>query len=276
MRLRSMLFVPGDRPDRMEKALGVGADALILDLEDAVAPDSKPAARGMVAEFLKAKTERPAPLFVRINPVDLGMVEEDMAAAADADAIMVPKAEGRATMEVIAPYLRRMNKKALLITCETPAAVFTLGDYALFKDLLIGLSWGGEDMAVGVGATANREDGIHTPPFQLIRSLTLFAAHGAGVKPVDTVYPAFTDLEGLAAYAGRARRDGFQGMLAIHPSQIPVINAAFTPSEAEIEHAKAIIAAFDANPGVGALRLDGRMIDMPHLKLAQATLAAAG
>jgi citrate lyase subunit beta/citryl-CoA lyase len=153
--------------------------------------------------------------------------------------------------------------------------LFQLGTFGGVKRLAA-LTWGAEDLPAAVGATTSREeDGRLTPPYEVARALCLFGAAAAGVAPIETVYPAFRDLDGLAAYAARARRDGFVGMMAIHPDQVPVINAAFTPSEAEVAHARAVIAAFEANPGAGALSLDGRMIDRPHLVQAQRTLAAA-
>ena len=153
--------------------------------------------------------------------------------------------------------------------------MFQLGSYGGLKRLA-GLTWGAEDLPAAIGAATSREpDGRYTPPYELARSLCLFGAAAAGVAPIETVYPAFRDLDGLAAYAGRARRDGFTGMMAIHPDQVPAINAAFTPSEAEVAHARAVVAAFEAHPGAGTLSLDGRMIDRPHLVQAQRTLAAA-
>jgi citrate lyase subunit beta / citryl-CoA lyase len=278
MRLRSLLFVPGDRPDRMEKALGAGADALILDLEDSVAAAAKAEARRHVAEFLNANSQ--ARLWVRINPVDGDEADRDLAAVLPShpDGIVLPKAEGGASVAELARRLtERGNATAMIlaIATETPAAIFQLGSYGGAKRLA-GLTWGAEDLPAAVGASASREpDGRYTPPYELARSLCLFGAAAAGVAPIETVYPAYRDLEGLAAYAGRARRDGFTGMMAIHPDQVPAINAAFTPSEAEITHARAVVAAFAASPGAGALSLDGRMIDRPHLVQAQRTLAAA-
>lgn len=278
MRLRSLLFVPGDRPDRMEKALRAGADALILDLEDAVAPAAKPEARRYVAAFLNANST--AKLWVRINPLDSDESDKDLAAilSSHPDGIFLPKAEGGAS---VAELTRRLTSQGnataqiLAIATETPAAIFQLGTYGGSKRLA-GLTWGAEDLPAAIGAATSREaDGRFTPPYELARSLCLFGAAAAGVAPIETVYPAFRDLEGLAAYAGRARRDGFTGMMAIHPDQVPVINAAFTPSESEVAHARAVVAAFEANPGAGALSLDGRMIDRPHLVQAQRTLAAA-
>jgi citrate lyase subunit beta/citryl-CoA lyase len=274
-RLRSLLFVPGDRPDRMEKALGSGADALILDLEDAVAPDAKPAAREAVAAFLRR--ERALPLYVRINPLDGGLASADLAAVLPArpDGIVLPKAEGGASVEALARF--GVAVPILPIATETAAAVFTLGSYAGVADRLAGLTWGAEDLPAAIGAATSREaDGSYAPPYQLARSLTLFGAHAAGVPAIETVYPDFRDLDGLAAYAARGRRDGFTGMMAIHPAQVPVINAAFTPSDEEIAHARRVVALFAANPGAGALSLDGKMIDAPHLKAARALLARAG
>ena len=278
MKLRSLLFVPGDRPDRMEKALGAGADALILDLEDAVAPANKQVARHEVAHFLNQHNEMR--ILVRVNPLDSPENEKDLNAVLPShpDGIVLPKAEGGASVAELAKRLtERGNATAqvLAIATETPAAIFQLGSYGGAKRLL-GLTWGAEDLPAAVGAATSREtDGSFTPPYELARSLCLFGAAAAGVLPIDTVYPAFRDLEGLAAYAGRARRDGFLGMLAIHPGQVPVINDAFTPSEKELAHARAVIAAFEANPGAGALSLDGRMIDRPHLLQAQRILSLA-
>ena len=277
MRLRSLLFVPGDRPDRMAKAMGVGADALILDLEDAVAPEAKPRARIAVAEFLSGPRDPAVRLFVRINPIDGPLAAEDLAAITDArpDGIVLPKAEGLVSLHALAA--RGITHIPVLpIATETPAAIFRLGDYAGASLPLAGLTWGAEDLPAAIGATAAREaDGGYTAPYQLARSLTLFGAHAAGVAAIETGYPDFRDLEGLAAYAARGRRDGFTGMMAIHPAQVPVINAAFTPSADELARAQAIVDLFAANPGAGALQLDGRMVDAPHLKAAQALLTRA-
>jgi citrate lyase subunit beta/citryl-CoA lyase len=262
----------------MEKALRAGADALILDLEDAVAPAVKPEARRHVAEFLNANSS--AKLWVRINPLDSEESDKDLSAVLSShpDGIVLPKAEGGASVtELTRRLTERGNATAqiLAIATETPAAMFQLGSYGGTKRL-VGLTWGAEDLPAAVGAATSREpDGRFAPPYELARSLCLFGAAAAGVAPIETVYPAFRDLDGLAAYASRGRRDGFTGMMAIHPDQVPVINAAFTPSESEVAHARAVIAAFDANPGAGALSLDGRMIDRPHLVQAQRTVAAA-
>lgn len=276
MRLRSLLFVPGDRPERMLKALSSGADAIILDLEDSVAPSGKEKARAEVADFL-ARPRNGARLFVRINPVDANALEADLAAARQADAIMAPKAEGAETIRRLAAVPGGLDLPLLPIATETPTALFTLGDYRACADRLCGLTWGAEDLSSAVGAASAREaDGRYTPPYEIARAMTLFAAHSAGVAPIDTVYPAFKDLEGLEAYVGRARRDGFVGMMAIHPTQVTVINAGFSATAEEIAHARAVVAAFDADPRAGVLSLDGKMIDRPHLKLAERLLATLG
>jgi citrate lyase subunit beta/citryl-CoA lyase len=275
-RLRSLLFVPGDRPDRMAKALGSGADALILDLEDAVAIDAKPAARSAVAEFLRR--DRTLPLFVRINPLDGGMSDDDLAAVLPGkpDGIVLPKAEGAASLRALDAKLAG-DTLILPIATETPAAIFTLGDYGGVTDRLAGLTWGAEDLPAAIGASTSREaDGSYTPPYQVARALILFGAHAAGVPAIETVYPDFRDLNGLAAYAARGRRDGFTGMMAIHPAQVPVINVAFTPSDDEIAYARRVVDLFTANPQAGVLSLDGKMLDAPHLKAAERLLAGAG
>jgi citrate lyase subunit beta/citryl-CoA lyase len=275
-RLRSLLFVPGDRPDRMAKACGSGADALILDLEDAVAADAKDHARTAIAAFLAEP--RRIPLFVRVNPLDSGLIADDLAAVlpAQPDGIVLPKAEGAASLAALDAMLTG-EVRILPIASETPAAVFTLGSYGGVTPRLCGLTWGAEDLPAAIGAVSAREaDGSYTAPYQLARSLTLFGAHAAGVPAIETVYPDFRDLEGLAAYAARGRRDGFSGMMAIHPSQVAIINAAFTPSADEIAHARAIVDLFAAHPGAGALSLNGKMFDAPHLKAARRLLAQAG
>lgn len=278
MRLRSLLFVPGDRPDRMKKALVSGADALILDLEDSVAPQRKGEARKAVAEFLSQS--RGTPLFVRINPLN-GVVDEDLAAVISQkpDGLVLPKAEGRASLLDLDRRLAALgdtDSLILPIATETPAAIFALGSYGNVTSRLCGLTWGAEDLPATVGAVSAREtDGRYTPPYEMVRALALFAAHAAGVPAIETVFPALKDVDGLNAYAARGWRDGFSGMLAIHPAQIPAINAAFTPSTVDIAWAERVVQVFAANPGAGALQIDGRMLDAPHLKQAHRILADA-
>lgn len=272
MRLRSLLFVPGDRPDRMEKALSSGADALILDLEDSVTSDAKPAARLATANFLR-QAKGKIQLFVRVNPLDSGLVDDDLSAILGVrpDGLVLPKADG-------APSVEALSAKApeipiLPIATETPAAIFHLGSYASVRNRLIGLTWGAEDLPAAMGALGARDEtGRYTAPYELVRSLTLFGAHAAGVAAIETMYPSLSDPQGLAAYARRARFDGFNGMMAIHPAQVPIINQAFTPTPEELSDAQAIVDAFAANPGRGALAYRGRMIDAPHLKQAMRVL----
>jgi citrate lyase subunit beta/citryl-CoA lyase len=280
MRLRSLLFVPGDRPERFAKAAASGADAIILDLEDSVSLANKDAARHAIADYLAG--EREIVTIVRVNPLDGHLTAADVAAivAARPDAIMLPKAEGAPSIAQLDTVLRSESARdaslppILPIATETPAAIFTLGSYREAKDRLLGLTWGAEDLPAAIGATTSRhDDGSYTSPYEVARALTLFAAHGAGVAAIDTVFPAIKDEAGLAAYAARARRDGFTGMMAIHPSQVEPINAAFTPTTDETARAQAIVDAFAANPGVGVLQIDGKMVDAPHLKQAKHILA---
>jgi citrate lyase subunit beta/citryl-CoA lyase len=277
MSLRSLLFVPGDRPERMAKALGLGADALILDLEDAVSVARKTEARAAVAEFLDRPRDHGVTLLVRVNPLDSSFIAEDLALLAKhrPDGVMLPKAEGAASIRALVSRLDDCPP-ILPIATETAAAMFALGSYGEVSERLMGLSWGAEDLPAAIGAAASRDEaGNLLPPYEMARSLSLFAAHAAGVPAIETVYPDFRNTERLTAYAGRAARDGFTGMMAIHPSQIAVINAAFTPTAEQIAHAEAVVAAFEANPGAGALQLEGKMIDAPHLKQARALLPRA-
>lgn len=278
MKLRSLLFVPGDRADRFAKAAASGADALILDLEDAVVASAKDSARAAVRDWLAE--EAALPRIVRINPVDGPLVLADLDALAGTrpDAIMVPKAEGAATiarLDVLLAERGLADIPLLPIATETPAAIFQLGTYAMVAQRLLGITWGAEDLPAAIGAATSREaEGRYTAPYELARSLTLFGAHAAGVAAIDTVYPAIRDEAGLAAYAVRAARDGFTGMMALHPAQVAAINAAFTPSVEAVASAQAIVDAFAANPGAGALQVAGRMVDAPHLKQARRVLAA--
>jgi citrate lyase subunit beta / citryl-CoA lyase len=284
MRLRSLLFVPGDSPRKFEKAYGVGADALILDLEDSVALGAKPEARAHVASLIDQRP-RDWGLFVRPNPADSGLLDADLDAVVKPglDTLMIPKAEGAADIAAVAAKLDALEAKRgmqpgtvkiAVVATETPRAVFGLASYTPPHLRLIALTWGAEDLGAAVGATANRDDsGQFTEPYRMVRSLCLFAAASAGVAPVETLYADFRDLAGLEADSRAARRDGFVGRMAIHPDQVAVINAAFSPTEAEIDHARRIVEAFAANPGAGTLGLDGKMIDLPHLKAAQRLLA---
>lgn len=279
MRLRSLLFVPGDRPERFAKAAASGADALILDLEDSVLAERKDFAREAIAEWLSAAPETPS--FVRVNPLGTAAVADDLAvlAACRPTGLVLPKADGAAairTFVALAAQAGAVCPPILPIATETPGALFQLGSYGEVAAHLVGLTWGAEDLPAAIGASSAREsDGAYTAPFAMVRSLALFAAHAAGVAAIETVYPDIADSEGLSAYVARGRRDGFTGMLAIHPAQIEAIHAGFTPDADEIAAATEIVEAFRAHPEAGALRLHGRMIDRPHLEQARRLLARA-
>lgn len=285
---RSWLFVPGDSERKLEKSLGVGADALILDLEDAVAPERKDQARRIVAEFLRGPArDCAASIYVRVNPWGSSLCQEDLdGVMASAPAgIVQPKSES--AQDVIAlgaaitaqenqHGLERGSTRILPIVTETPKAVFQLGSYSVGVPRLVGLTWGAEDLGAAIGASARRDEhGEWLAPYEMVRSLTLFAAHAAGVEAIDTLHADFRDADGLLAHARRARQAGFTGKLAIHPAQVAVIHEAMTPSDAEVAHARRIVEAFAAAPGVGAVSLGGQMLDRPHLDGAQKVLALA-
>ncbi|HEY5203494.1 MAG TPA: CoA ester lyase [Roseiarcus sp.] len=286
MRLRSLLFVPGDSERKFARARDCGADALILDLEDSVAPSEKANARANVASLIEPDPERAWTFIVRVNALDTGLALDDLAAVVKPglDALLIPKVDGAADLDRIAPCLDALEAKAGMasgsvklasVATETPKAMFALGSYAPAHPRLIALTWGAEDLSAALGATDNKEpDGSWTFPYQLARAQCLFAASAAEVMGLDTIYADFRDSEGLERDCRRSRRDGFVGRLAIHPDQVAAINRAYAPSEAEVAQARKIVAAFEANPGAGALGVDGRMVDLPHLKAARKILAS--
>lgn len=286
---RSFLFAPGDSEKKIDKALGCGADAVILDLEDSVGPSNKAEARGVVVETLQAASKRKGgpELWVRINPLNSDLALPDLAVTVGEGptGVILPKCEGARDLLRLSHYLDAYETDAglelgririLPLVTETPAAVFTTGDYGGVTARLAGLTWGAEDLSAGLGASTNREaDGQFTFTCRLARSLCLAGAHAAGVAAVETVYTDFRDLAGLEAYARAGRREGFTGMLAIHPDQVGPINAAFTPSAEEVDHARRIVEAFNNAPGAGVVSLGGKMVDLPHLKQAQRILQTA-
>ena len=270
---RSYLFVPADSERKLGRVMDAGADAIILDLEDSVAADARPAARDAAREFLVNKQN----IWVRINPVDTDDAVADLEAVMPSapTGIVLPKPRSAADAVLLATRLDEMEaangleagQTSIISICtERPAALFSLGKYASATARLVGLSWGAEDLSAAVGATANRnENGDWLPPYELARSLCLFAAAAAEVAAIDTVYTDFHDSEGLARYAGNARRDGFSGMLAIHPAQVDVINRAFVPTATELDWAERVVAVFEESPGAGTMGMGGKMIDRPHL-----------
>jgi citrate lyase subunit beta / citryl-CoA lyase len=284
--MRSLLFVPADGGTKLDKAMASGADAIILDLEDSISPERKEQARRAALEFLKSTTprkERPRVL-VRINGLDTGMTDADLDAivVGRPDAVLFPKAEGGATVthldakltahEVIAG-LPEGSIKILAQTVESAAGLFSAGTYRNSSARLIGMSWGPEDLSAELGAEANREaDGTLTEPYRIARAMCLYGAAAAKVPAIETIHVDFRNPDVLRNDTELARRDGFSGRLAIHPAQVPVINAVFTPSAAQIDKARAIVAAFAAKPGAGTIGIDGKMYDRPHLARAQALL----
>jgi citrate lyase subunit beta/citryl-CoA lyase len=281
---RSFLFVPADSERKLSKAADVGADALILDLEDAVAASARPDARVLAREYLQGKKN----VWVRINPMDTDDAAADLAGVMPAapTGIVLPKPRTAADAVQLAERLTELESehgiesgstKILPLCTERPEALFTLDGYVGATDRLFGLSWGAEDLSAALGAADNRDaEGNWLPTYEMARSFCLLAAAAADVMAFDTVFTDYKNTDGLRRYASNARRDGFTGMLAIHPAQVEVINAAFEPTQDEIEHARRIVELFDASPGAGTIGLDGKMIDRPHLLQARRLLEMAG
>jgi citrate lyase subunit beta / citryl-CoA lyase len=283
LRLRSWLFAPGDSDRKIAKAIASAADQVILDLEDAVAIAAKPQARSLVADALAAAGEGRARIWVRINPLGSGLAHDDLEAVVPArpGGIMLPKAESGEDLRTLDGLLKPLEQepgttRVHALVTETAAAMFGTGSYR-GAPRLAAMSWGAEDLADSIGALANTdEQGRYRPTYELARSLCLLGAAAAGVPAIETIMGDFRDLAGLKARAETVRRDGFRGMLAIHPDQVPIINAAFTPSEDEIAEAREIVRLFAANPGAGTIAGPRGMLDRPHLSRAQQLLAQAG
>lgn len=283
-KMRSWLFAPGDSEKKMTKAIGSAADMVIFDLEDAVAPDHKPTARQMVHDMLAAQDGGLNRIWVRVNPLDGPHTLNDLVAVMPArpGGIMLPKIYGRADLELLDHYLTALESAygieqgttpVIALVTETAEAMFHTGDYK-GAPRLIAVSWGAEDLADSIGASSNRNaDGSYSFTYELARTMTLLGAATAGVAAIETIQGDFRDLTALQARAEKVRRDGFSGMLAIHPAQVDVINQAFSPSTDEIAEAREIVALFDANPGVGTIGWKGGMLDRPHLSRAQQLLA---
>lgn len=287
MKMRSWLFAPGDSEKKMGKALAGPADIVLLDLEDAVAEEAKPAARGLVRAFLDANAADRARIWVRINPLDGPHTLDDLVAIMPArpGGIMLPKCNGRQDIERLDSTLTafeamhgiaRGSTPVIPLVTETAEGMLNTGVYK-GAPRLAALTWGAEDLADALGASSNANpDGSYSFTYALARSLTLVGAAHASLPAIDTIMGDFRDLDGLRLRAETVRREGFRGMLAIHPAQVDVINAAFTPGDAELAEAREIVALFADNPGVGAIGWKGGMLDRPHLNRAQALLAQAG
>jgi len=286
--MRSFLFVPADSDRKLAKGLGSGADALILDLEDAVALDNKPAARAAAVEFLNSRpTDSRQMLIVRMNALDTEFWQQDLAdiIPAKPDAILVPKTNSGACIATVCQHVTQLEKqhaletgamKLMNVATETAASLFNLGSYGGVSDRLFAMTWGAEDLSADLGARSNRdEDGLYTAPYQLARTLCLAGAVAANAMPIDGICKDFRDDQALEKETRAAIRDGFTGKLAIHPAQVPIINTVFTPSDADLAEAYAVVKVFaDAgNPGV--IALDGKMLDRPHLRQAEQLIARA-
>lgn len=285
VRHRSWLFAPGDSEKKMTKATEGDADIVIFDLEDAVVEGEKPAARARVSHFLQMQNEAGrARLWVRINPLDGPHTADDLAAVLPMQpgGIMLPKSRGREDVEKLDRMLTALELEhglepgampVIALVTEVAAAMFTTGDYA-GAPRLVAMTWGAEDLADSVGALSNcGPDGDYRFTYELARSLTLLGAAAASVPAIETIDADFRNLQGLKVRAERVRQDGYRGMLAIHPDQVRVINAAFTPTEKEVQEAREIIDLFDAKPGAGTIGYKGKMLDRPHLSRARQLLA---
>ncbi len=288
--MRSLLFVPADSERKLAKGTTSGADALLVDLEDSVAADRKPAAREMARDFVasvKSQQQRPR-LYVRINNLlsDFWRDDLDVVMQARPDGIMLPKPRSGEDVHRMSLLLGQHEERhgisqgatrIIAISTETPLAVLNMASFIDASARLEGLTWGAEDLSAELGSAAVREaNGAFTSPYRLARDLCLFTAVAANAQPIDTVFIDFRDSDGLRREAETAARDGFTGKMAIHPDQVAIINDAFTPSAAEIERARGIVAMFAASPEAGVISLNGQMYDRPHLTRAERVLARLG
>jgi len=280
--MRSFLFVPGDSARKFESAKKTAADALILDLEDSVVPDQKIAARAITRGMLDARKPDQR-LYVRVNALDTGMTLGDLAAVMPGrpDGIVLPKCAGAADVNRLALYLDAFeaasgfeaeSTRIVVVATETAQAVLKLHSYEGASPRLWGMMWGAEDLAASLGASRNRTDGRYHSPFRLARDLCLISAAATGVVAIDTIATDIDDLAALKDEAVAARHDGFLAKAVIHPKHVDVVNAAMSPTEDEVVWARKIIKAFGDNPNSGTVRLDGKMIDKPHLRAAEKIL----
>lgn len=281
--MRSFLFVPGDSARKFESAKKTAADALILDLEDSVAPDQKAAARTITRDLLDAR-KAGQKIYIRVNALDTGLTLGDLAAVMPGrpDGIVLPKCEGAADVNRLALYLDAFeaafaielgSTRIVVVATETAKAVLKLHDFEGASPRLWGLMWGAEDLAASLGASRNRTDGRFHGPFLLARDLCLISAAAAGVVAVDTVFTDIDNLDALKEETIEARRDGFLAKAIIHPKHIDIVNAALTPTDEEIAWSRRVVTAFEANPNAGVVKIDGKMIDKPHLRVALKILA---
>lgn len=276
--MRSLLFVPADSERKIARALETGADVVVLDLEDSVAPANKPAARTLVSEVLGTRTTRTPMLIVRVNALDSGLVEADLEAVMPAgpDGFMQPKTRSADDVTELAAMAGNGGLPIIAIATETARALFCLQSYGEAVPPLVGLTWGAEDLSSDLGAAASRDEaGLLTDPYRLARTLCLIGARAAGIDPIDTVYVNYRDERGLEAECRAAARDGFTGKMAIHPDQVEPINRIFTPAPDAVARARRIVEAFQAAGDAGVLGLEGEMLDRPHVIRAEQLLARA-
>lgn len=286
--MRSLLFIPGDSEKKLEKGFGAGADVVIVDLEDSVAAANKASARAIAKSFIASQRQQTrSAIYLRVNDLSTGLTDDDLAALVPAkpDGIMLPKSNSGQDVQQLSAKLRVREAenglpdggiKILPIITETAAGVLAAATYAGASARLAGLTWGAEDLSAAIGARAARDErGRYTDVFRLARTMTILAAGNAEVAAIDTVFPNFRDMSAFEAECIEAERDGFTGKMAIHPAQVPVINAAFTPSAEAVKHSQAIVEAFAAARNPGVVGIDGKMVDRPHLRLAERLLARA-
>lgn len=272
---RSWLFVPADSNKKMMRALESGADAVIFDLEDSVAPAQKALARELLG-LLPDRRDGGPERWVRINPLGTEEQRDDLDAldCFDIDGVVQPKAACGDDVADLAAELAPRDLPIHAIVTETAASLFGLLSYRDCCPGLAAMSWGAEDLSAALGASSKYSArGELAFTYQLARSLCLAGARAAQVQPVDGVFADFRDEAGLIEEARAAAAEGFAGKLAIHPAQVGPINSAFTPSQTEIDHARAIVDAFEAQPDAGVLSIGGKMVDLPHLVQARRVLA---
>lgn len=286
--MRSLLFVPGDSEKKLAKAFAAGADVVIVDLEDSVAADNKAAARRIAADFIVAnRSATQSAIYIRVNDLSTSRTDEDLAATIKAapQGVMLPKSNGGVDVQQLSTMLRVHEAEAglpdgeiriLPIITETAAGVLAAGTYADASRRLSGVTWGAEDLSAAVGApTARDDEGRYTELFRFARTMALLAASSAEVAAIDTVFTNFRDADAFGRECREAVRDGFTGKMAIHPDQVAIINAAFTPTPEAVAHSKSVVDAFAAAGNPGVVGIGGKMYDRPHLRLAERLLARA-
>ena len=285
--LRSLHFVPGGNERMLAKAIASNADALVLDLEDAVTPERKDDVREVVARWLEEVDFRGKETVVRVNPLQTAWGEADLTATMNAppSAYMIPKpeaVEGLRTIDAALSALERQHGHpagavGLILIIETPLGVHNAPALASCPRVAA-LTWGAEDLAASLGAASNRSPaGGYSSPFEFARTQTLLSAAAAGVQAIDTVTVNFRDADGLRRDCKEAAAFGFTGKLSIHPTQIDVINAVFSPAPEQVAEARALVDAFAQAQADGrmAFTFNGQMVDAPHLARAKALLARA-